>query len=177
MRKSVPHTLETRAVEALQAMLSQISGVRLKTVEHEASAPGRAVDLRAHLDIYSHSHTLLCKLKTGGERLEILAAVELLRSHADGISGAVTPLLIMPALAPEAQALCRERNIGYLDLEGNVRLMMDEIFIVRRSQPCLGSRQSVAPTQGRDSTVLRGIAPRRAGDTAANAATAHGKAS
>jgi hypothetical protein len=177
MSKSVPHTLETRAVEALQNMLAQISGVRLKSIESEPSAPGRAVDLRAHLDIYSHSHTLLCKVRSSGERRDILTAVEMLRSHADGISSAVTPLLIMPCLSLQAQDLCRERNIGYLDLEGNVRLMIDEIFIVRRSQPCLGSRQSIAPTQARDSTVRRGFAPHRAEGTATNAATTHRMAS
>jgi hypothetical protein len=49
--------------------------------------------------------------------------------------GATTPVLIAPELSEEAQALCRDSNTGFLDLEGNARLYLDEVFIVKRSLP------------------------------------------
>jgi hypothetical protein len=44
-----------------------------------------------------------------------------------------TPVLIAPYLSPEAQTLCKERDAGFLDLEGNARLSPGEVFIGKRS--------------------------------------------
>ena len=45
----------------------------------------------------------------------------------------VNPILIAPTMSDEAQTICREKNIGFLDLDGNARLYFDEVFIVKRS--------------------------------------------
>ena len=57
---------------------------------------------------------------------------ELRKLHAR-FPGETTPVLIAPELSEEAQALCRESNTGFLDFEGNARLYLDEVFIVKRS--------------------------------------------
>jgi hypothetical protein len=49
-------------------------------------------------------------------------------------NGAI-PVLIAQVLSEEVQACCRERNTGFLDLQGNARIYLDEVFIVKRSMP------------------------------------------
>jgi hypothetical protein len=56
------------------------------------------------------------------------------------------PVLIAPRLSPEAQALCKENQVGFLDLEGNARLTVGDFFIVMRSLPrSAPTRVSAAP--------------------------------
>ena len=38
-------------------------------------------------------------------------------------------------MSEEAQTLCRNNDVGFLDLDGNARLYFDEVFIVKRSLP------------------------------------------
>jgi hypothetical protein len=167
MTRSALPTLHRRASEAIQAMLAQVSGIRIRNIEHEAHSPDHPADLRVHVDIYGHNHTLVCKVSTARQNSQLLAAIEQLRAHAASSAGPATPLLIMPGLSPQAQDLCRACDIGYLDLEGNVRLVMDELFIVRRSRPCFASRLSFAPAQAPDSGLPRGFRPRHAEAAAA----------
>ncbi|MBC7052256.1 hypothetical protein G6O46_24925, partial [Salmonella enterica subsp. enterica serovar Enteritidis] len=42
------------------------------------------------------------------------------------------PIFIAPYISPEAQALCNEFEVGYLDLVGNARIVFDTVFIERR---------------------------------------------
>ena len=179
MTKPALPTTKKRAADMLQAMLAQVSAIRIKTIEFEApvadSAHAHTVDLRAHIDIYGHSHTLLCKVRCSNQHGPIREAIEKLYLQASGLSGSVIPLLIAPCLSPHIQAMCRERDIGYLDMEGNLRLVLDETFILRHSQPCraaLAQRRSARVSSGR-----RGFPPGRTGDLAAGAATAHRMAS
>jgi hypothetical protein len=54
-----------------------------------------------------------------------------LRNYVAHLGSNATPIFIAPYLSPEAQALCRESNVGFLDLEGNARLVFDGVFIER----------------------------------------------
>ena len=42
-----------------------------------------------------------------------------------------TPLLIAPYLSEDAQKICREQGIGFLDFEGNARLAFNSVFVER----------------------------------------------
>jgi hypothetical protein len=86
----------------------------------------------ADVEIYGHPHKLVCKLVCGDPSEFQHAFVELRKLHARFPVGA-TPILIAPVLSEDMQSLCRESNTGFLDLEGNARVYLDEVFIVKRS--------------------------------------------
>ena len=87
----------------------------------------------AHVEIYGHAHRLVCKLVHSCNSAELQQTfLELRRLHAR-FPGETTPVLIAPVLSEEAQTLCRDSNTGFLDLEGNARIYLDEVFIVKRS--------------------------------------------
>jgi hypothetical protein len=91
--------------------------------------------LTVRVEIYGHVHVLLCKVAASCDvgHLE-QTFIDLRRVH-ERFRGAATPVLIAPVLSEEVQALCRESNTGFIDLEGNARLYLDQVFIVKRSLP------------------------------------------
>jgi hypothetical protein len=57
------------------------------------------------------------------------------QSDAASLDSDTTPVVIAPYLSPEAQAICKQSRVGFLDLEGNARLSVDEVFIGIHSHP------------------------------------------
>lgn len=122
--------LETEAAQSLRDTLRQISTIKVNDISRMGNT------LIAHAEIYGHAHLLVCKVAENCNSACLRRIfVELRKLHADSPVG-TTPILIAPDLSSEeAQALCRESDIGFLDLEGNARLYLDEVFICKRSLP------------------------------------------
>ena len=125
--------LEVRAAEALKSLLEQVSAVKLKEMKRESPAGGRAAEILAHVDVYGHSHTLACEVNADTRPSKVRASIRKLQDCAAHLPGDTTLVLIAPYLLPEAQALCKESHAGFLDLEGNARLSLGEVFIGKRS--------------------------------------------
>jgi hypothetical protein len=68
-----------------------------------------------------------------------------------------TPVFIAPYLTLEAQALCREQAVGFLDFEGNALLVFDGIFIERQvaSKPVVERRELKSLFKPKSAQVLR----------------------
>ena len=125
--------LESEAVEALRQTLGQISVVKTKEIKVESHRHRSDKTIVAQVEIYGHAHRLICKVVQNCNPTELQRTfLELRKLHAR-FKGDTTPVLIAPELSEEAQTLCRESNTGFLDLEGNARLYLDEVFIVKRS--------------------------------------------
>jgi hypothetical protein len=122
---------ETRAAEALRDLLGQVSVVKLKDIDLEPSGPDAGVDIVAQLDVSGKRHTLVCECKTNGQPRHIRTALLQLRNYVSHFGKNATPVLIVPFLSAEGQALCRESQAGFLDLAGNARLVFNGIFIER----------------------------------------------
>jgi hypothetical protein len=125
--------LEVRAAEALKSLLEEVSAVKLKEMKRESPARGRATEILAHIDIYGHSHTLACEVNADTRPSKVRASLRKLEDCAAHLAGETTLVLIAPYLSPEAQALCKQSHAGFLDLEGNARLSLGEVFIGKRS--------------------------------------------
>ena len=125
--------LEARAAEALKSLLEQVSAVKLKEMKRESPARGRATEILVYVDIYGHSHTLACEVNADTRASKVRASLRKLQDCAAHLAGETTLVLIAPYLSPEAQALCKESHAGFLDLEGNARLSLGEVFIGKRS--------------------------------------------
>ncbi len=137
--------LEARAVEALTAVLGQVSVIKLKEIRHKSPRRGRAAELVADVDVFGHSHLLACEVKPYASPRYLRAALRQLHEETAERAGGATPVLIAPYLSPEAQELCKESKAGFIDLEGNARLSLGEVFIVKRSMPC---RTATRPSAG-----------------------------
>jgi hypothetical protein len=142
--------LEIQAVEELRATLQQISVIKVKEIRIEPHGRRSDKDILANLEIYGHSHTMACRVTKKAEAHRVRRILQEMRKSFKGAQGEA-PVLIAPSLSAEVQALCREDDIGFLDLEGNARLYLNEVFIVKRSLPHRQELPSTAeplPTSG-----------------------------
>src|SRR5690348_10618089 len=124
--------LEDRAAVALRELLAEVPAVRLENVEVEPVAPDRGVDILVHLKVCDRPHMLICEVKSNGQPRNVRAALFQLRNYVDQLGQGAIPMFIAPYLSPEAQAVCKENNVAFLDLVGNARLALDNVFIERR---------------------------------------------
>ena len=174
------------AVAAFNSLLAQASAIHLKEIGvgwtvADGEAAGGEIDILASVEVFGRSHTLACQVSGDSDPQRVRTALEQLRSQITFLPGKVTPVLILPVLSPEVQALCEGCNTACLDLHGNGRLAVDEIFISIRSLPrrvlrhadsgraISAGRAAIAQTAAQitDSdagqSVLRGFPPVHAG--------------
>ncbi len=121
------------AVAALKTLLAQVSAIKLREVRIECSAPSRELLIVAYVDVYQHSHTLVCAVKESDEPGNVMDALAELRYRAAELPSHTTQIFIAPRVSAEAQALCNGCQAGFLDLEGNARLHVDDMFIRQRT--------------------------------------------
>lgn len=143
-----PNQSRNRAVAALNSLLTQVSAITLKDIGlgwpvAGSETPGREIDILAHVDIFGRTHTLACQISSGSGSHHVRATLEELLSSIERLPGKATPVLILPVLSPEVQSLCDQNNAACLDLHGNGRLAIDEIFVSMRTLPRRAWRQPV----------------------------------
>lgn len=124
-----PESEKKRAMEALKAVLQRVSGVRLMSIDADVPAVDRKIDIVAEVDVHGHSHTLACMVMAENEPQGMHEALAACLDRALELSANAMPVLIAHRLSTELQMLCRESKAGVLDLDGNARLEMGEVFI------------------------------------------------
>ena len=126
---------ETRAAEALTALLGRVSAIKLRKLQCGSQPRSRFTAILAHIEVFGHSHILACEADPFGDTDQLRAMLREWRGDAASLAADLTPVLIVPHLSPETQAICKQSQIGFLDLEGNARLSVGEVFIGMRSLP------------------------------------------
>ncbi len=124
--------MKLRAADAIKAVLSEVSTFKLKEIRCASDASQSETGFLVCVDVLGHSHTLACEVKANVNPRNLRATLRELHECAAHVSGDATPVLIAPYLSPQVQAMCKECGAAYLDLEGNARLALGEIFIVKR---------------------------------------------
>jgi hypothetical protein len=123
--------IQACAADALKELLAQVPAIAVNRIEREVQGPDFGIDILARLDVGGRHHELVCEVKPNGQPRHVRMALLQLRNYV-GHRPDATPVFIAPYLSPEAQSLCRENDVGFLDLEGNCRLVFDGVFIERR---------------------------------------------
>lgn len=127
--------MEIQAIEALKALLRQLSAVTVRNISIESPGPRRKREIVARIDVYGRSHTLFCKVRNRGELRNVQTVLGEFERGPIQSGEEITPVLIAPQLSTEAQALCRQRRLGYIDLDGNAHLELNELFFGKRCLP------------------------------------------
>ena len=150
--------LESQAAQALRLLLQQVPAIKLLDIEHEApSGPDGGIDIVATIDASGRRHVLVCEIKSAGQPRHVRMALLQLRDYVARYAQGATPVFIAPYLSPAAQSVCREQDVGFLDLEGNARLVFDSVFIERQvaSKPVTDRRELRSLFKPKSAQVLR----------------------
>lgn len=149
--------LEGRAAKALRTLLEQVPAIRMKDLQVDAPGENRNIDILAHIDVSERHHSLVCEVKASGQPRHVRMALLELRDRVGRLGMTATPVLIAPYLSAEAQTLCKEQQVGFLDLEGNAHLVFDGVLIDRlvASKPVAERRELKSLFKPKAAQVLR----------------------
>lgn len=157
-------SLEVEAADALRQVLSAAPAIHHLVVETETAA--HDLDLVARFDVGDRPHVIIAEVKASGQPRQVRAALLQLRHQLERQPENATPLFVAPYLSEEARALCREQDVGFLDLEGNCRIAFDSVFIERTvpTKPSVARRDLKSLFKPKSAQVLRVLlrAPQRA---------------
>jgi len=158
---TVSTEFETRATEALTALLGRVSGIKLRELQCSSQPRSRFTAILAHIEVFGHSHILACEadpeVDPFDESGRLRSMLRELHGDAASVKSDATPVVIAPYLSPEAQAICKQSRIGFLDLQGNARLTVGDSFIVMRSLP--RAAENPAPAASRKSPARAAVDP------------------
>lgn len=127
------NNMVARAADALKAVLHEISSVKLTDLECQPRGRDQMSEILARIDVFGRNHTLSCEVSAQGNPRQLMTRLRSLRESSTHRDANSTLVIIAPYLSPEAQAICKQSDAGFLDLEGNARIVVDEIFISKRT--------------------------------------------
>ncbi|MBE1207526.1 hypothetical protein IHE39_24860 [Aminobacter carboxidus] len=150
-------SIEHQAADALRTVFNDIPHVSIESVEVGTDAFDREIDILAHISAFGRTHILVCEVKSSGQPRHVHSGLLQVRRAVNHIGKGAIPVFIAPFLSPEAQALCQEENVGFLDFEGNCRLAFDGIFIERKvpTRPAIERRELKSIFKPKSAQVLR----------------------
>jgi hypothetical protein len=137
-----PNEMEAKAAEALNALLHQVSSIKTRDIKFQPAR--RKSNILADIDVLGRSHKLVCNV-VDGQPDDVKRALQRLRTCAEGKKSDATPVLIAPYLSNQDREMCAKNRVGFVDLQGNARITVDEVFIGKRSVRSV----SAAPDQRR----------------------------
>lgn len=120
---------ETRSAAALRELLSRIPILKIDSLQPEPASAAWKPDFTLHIKASGKPHSLICEVKASAQPRFVNAAILQLRDYVSHNDANVTPILIAPYLSPAARQMCREKGVGFLDLEGNSWITFNGVSI------------------------------------------------
>lgn len=105
-----------------------IPGLRVIELIHGYEYRGLKIDLLLDAEIGEIRKKLVCEIKAIGEPRYLFQAIAKLKQVSAFISSSYA-VVIVPFLSERGQELCKENDIGYVDLSGNVFLKFPGVYI------------------------------------------------
>jgi hypothetical protein len=124
-----------RFTEALERCLQNVPRSAVVSIDREVElANGMRADLVMGLKVLGRTRTLVVEAKSSGQPLRTREAVDQLKRMitGSGLSDAY-PVVVAPYISEASAGICREKDVGYLDLAGNCRFAFDNVYVERVS--------------------------------------------
>jgi hypothetical protein len=124
---------EREAQDQIQALLADVPFIRLEGIDREFNEPShnREADFLVRLKANGRHLRLICEVKGNGQPRYVRSAVTHLRNYIERQQRDAYGVVIAPYFSPASQQICRDEDIGFLDFEGNCRLVFNGVFIER----------------------------------------------
>ncbi|GHU07984.1 hypothetical protein FACS1894158_16900 [Betaproteobacteria bacterium] len=150
---------EARAGEALRRLLEKVPILQIEGIEPGAVSDQWEPDLIARLRVDGRQHLLICEYKPNGQPRYARSALLELRDYVAQRVPHATPVFMAPYISPAVRQLCEEKEVGYLDLEGNTRIAFRGVFIERMvaEKPAAEQRELKSLFRPKSAQVLRAM--------------------
>jgi len=148
---------EALAGDALRQLLEKIPILQIEGIESETVSGDWEPDLIARLLVDGRRHRLICEYKSNGQPRYARSALLELRNYVAQRAPEATPVFIAPYISPAVRRLCEEKDVSYLDLEGNARIAFGGVFIERMvaDKPVAEQRELKSLFRPKSAQVLR----------------------
>lgn len=149
--------MERQAAEAVRHLLEDIPWISRLDVMPEIASADRGIDIVARFDIAGQSRTLFCEVKADGQPRHVRNGINQLHAFAAAPVNGDALMLIAPYLSEEARRICVDAQVGYLDFEGNCRLVLEGVYIDRAvpTRPAAAKRDLRSLFKPKSAQVLR----------------------
>jgi hypothetical protein len=134
LKELSPVEIEAEAQNRVKALLAEVPFVTVEGMEPEVAlgaAPRREIDFIVRLKAGGRSVQLICEVKASGQPRYVRSAVAQLRYFIEPRQRDTYGVVIAPYISPASQKICREEEVGFIDFEGNCRLVFNGVFIER----------------------------------------------
>jgi len=118
---------QSRLKELFNQLLPQLKITNLKA---QLATNGIKTDFLVTLNIKGKENILICELKTSGSPSHVLPSIIRLKKFIEYKKG--YPIIIAPYISQRSAEICRQNNVGFIDLEGNAFLYFDNLLIDKR---------------------------------------------
>jgi hypothetical protein len=129
--------LESEVAAALSRQFERIPFIDIESLDQDVRlTPNVSVsrpDILVRIRVGDRSHSLLCEVKEPGQPKQVRQAISQLHGYISVGNLDAVPIVAASYLSPEARELCERSDVGYLDLEGNCRIVFDTVYIERES--------------------------------------------
>lgn len=122
-----------QAEQVLSRFLASIPHLRLGEIAREAdpSSAHHRADIIASLTYAARPVTLAIEVKSSGQPKQVREATQQAKRYAAEAEPDTVPMVMAPYLSEQAQAVCRDEQVAYLDFLGNARIAFDTVYIER----------------------------------------------
>jgi len=159
LKTAHPVNIEQRAIDALRAAIREAPGITVLDIEAAEDIKDASVDLICHVDFDGRRHILVGEVKSSGQPRHVQGALLQLKKYVGRQQGPdlATPIFIAPYLSEDARALCVDNEVGYLDFEGNARIVFPGFFMSRSvaGKPPAERRELRSLFKPKSASVLR----------------------
>lgn len=147
------------AAALLDSMMRQVPIVGDVAIQKEPRFDGRRIDLLATVTVGDTDHRLVCEVKSrvhpAQARIAALELADILERQNHDATG----VLVSPYLSPASRSICKERGIGYLDLQGNARIAFNGVLVERETsdKPAAERKASKSLFKPKSTRVLKAL--------------------
>jgi hypothetical protein len=110
-----------------------LSDIELLESVPEYRVDSHRVDLLLKIRVGNTIKNLVCEIKSSGQPRYMFQAVSQARLYSSFMNNSY-PIVVTPHIGEKSREICKSFNVGYIDLDGNVFLKFDEVFIEKESK-------------------------------------------
>jgi len=140
--------IQPKIQQTIENLLRETGFVQLEQISPQQCIGKSRIDLLADVRVNSENFKLIIEIKSPGEPRQVRATVQQLLEYKEQLkySGTVSGIIpkvksqiygivAAPYITEDSARICKENNIGYIDLAGNCFLKFSKVFIERKNYP------------------------------------------